>query len=91
MTLAALRQAVIRERLEKRMRTPGQVSDGRWSIFPQFKQQYEPVDVATLVTPTSYIRLDTTQPVERSVQQALAEIQKGRSAYDHGDAYSRSG
>ncbi len=82
---------VIRERLTQRMRTPGSVSDGRWAIFPQFKQQYEPVDVATLEAPTRYIRLDTTQPVERSVQQALAEIQKERSAYDHGDAYSRSG
>ncbi|WP_179131025.1 bifunctional aminoglycoside phosphotransferase/ATP-binding protein [Candidatus Entotheonella palauensis] len=86
-------EAVIRERLEKRMSVPGSVSDGRWAIFPQFKQQYEPVNVETLdggLMPTSYIRLDTTQPVERSVQQALGEIQKGRSAYDDGDAYSRS-
>ncbi|WP_089938756.1 bifunctional aminoglycoside phosphotransferase/ATP-binding protein [Candidatus Entotheonella palauensis] len=86
-------EAVIRERLEQRMRTPGSVSDGRWAIFPQFKQQYEPVDADTLgqgLAPTRYIRLDTTQPVEHSVQQALAEIQKGRSAYDRGDAYSRS-
>ncbi|MCH9662985.1 MAG: AAA family ATPase, partial [Gammaproteobacteria bacterium] len=37
-------EAVIRDRLEQRMRTPGSISDGRWAIFPQFQRQYEPVE-----------------------------------------------
>ncbi len=41
-------EAVIRERLEQRMRTPGGISDGRWDIFPQFQQQYESIDLDTL-------------------------------------------
>lgn len=84
-------EAVIRERLEKRMRTPGSVSDGRWAIFPQFQQQYEPVDAAAQARDAmGYIRLDTTEAVERCVQQALAGIQAGRSTYERGDAYPGS-
>lgn len=87
-------EAVIRQRLEQRMRTPGSVSDGRWAIFPEFRRQYEPVEVDTLhqeLGNTCYIRIDTTQAAEHCVQQALAEIQQGRAIYDVGDAYPRSG
>jgi len=31
-------EAVIRERLEQRVRTPGSISDGRWRIFRQFQR-----------------------------------------------------
>ncbi len=79
-------EAVIRERLEQRMRMPGSISDGRWAIFPQFKREYEPVQASGPdLNNMGYIRLDTTQPVERCIQQALAEIQEGRSADDPGD------
>ena len=84
-------EAVIHERLAQRLRTPGHVSDGRGEIFEQFKQQYEPVEIAAPEPGAAgSIRLDTTQATGRCVQQALAEIQKGRSAHDRGDAYSRS-
>jgi predicted kinase len=80
-------EAVIRERLEQRVRTPGSISDGRWRIFRQFQRQYEPVQASgPELNDMDYIRLDTTQPVERCVQQALAEIQAGRSAADRGGA-----
>jgi aminoglycoside phosphotransferase family enzyme/predicted kinase len=80
-------EAVIRERLEQRMRTPGSISDGRWRIFRQFQRQYEPVQASgPELNDMDYIRLDTTQPVERCVQQALAEIQAGRSAAERGGA-----
>jgi len=80
-------EAVIRQRLEQRVRTPGSISDGRWRIFRQFQRQYEPVEASgPELNNMGYIRLDTTQPVERCVQQALGEIQAGRSAADRGGA-----
>lgn len=85
-------EAVIRERLEQRMRTPGSISDGHWAIFPEFQRQYEPVDATGRERDgTGYIRVDTMQPVEHCVQHALADIQEGRSTYDRSDAHSGRG
>jgi len=85
-------EAVIHERLEQRMRTPGSVSDGRWAIFPEFLRQYEPVQAGgSELGNAAYIRLDTTPPVEHGVLHALAKIQEGRSAYDSGETPPRSG
>jgi hypothetical protein len=78
-------EAVIRQRLAQRMRTPGSVSDGRLEILAQFQRQYEPVEASASKPGTTgymYIRLDTTRPAEHCVQQALADIQEGRSTYD---------
>ncbi len=84
-------EAVIRERLEKRMHTPGSISDGRLAIFPQFLRQYEPIQAGgSELDNTAYIRLDTTQPVEHGVRHALAEIQEGRAAHDPVDTHPRS-
>lgn len=68
-------EEVIRARLQQRQHTPGTISDGRWDIFAQFQQDYEPV---TDSEATRHIRLDTTQPVEDCVQQALIAIWAGR-------------
>lgn len=62
---------VIRTRLQRRQRTPGTISDGRWDIFAQFQQDYEPV---TDGEAAMHIRIDTTQPLEHCVQEALAAI-----------------
>jgi predicted kinase len=72
-------ETVIRERLEQRVRQPGTISDGRWAIFPQFQQNYEPVQE---MKGACHIRLDATQPIESCIEQALAAIQKGRAEYD---------
>lgn len=72
-------ETVIRERLEQRVRRPGTISDGRWAIFPQFQQNYEPVQA---MEGSCHIRLDVTQPIEPCIEQALAAIQKGRAEYD---------
>ncbi len=81
-------EVVIRARLEQRMRTPGTISDGRWALFPQMQQQYEPVQASGQERDnTCYIRLDATQAVEHCVQHALAAIQEGRCAYERRDAY----
>ncbi len=85
-------EAVIRERLEQRARTPGSISDGRWAIFPEFQRQYEPVNTSGQARDgTLYIRLDTTQSVAQCVQHALAGIQEGRSTYDCSDEHSGRG
>jgi aminoglycoside phosphotransferase family enzyme/predicted kinase len=81
-------EAVIRQRLAARLRTPGSVSDGRLAILPQFQHDYEPVTASEAL---SQIRLDTAQPVEQSVQEALAAIQEGRSLYDCTHTYPGSG
>jgi aminoglycoside phosphotransferase family enzyme/predicted kinase len=84
-------EAVIRERLEQRSRRTGSVSDGRWAIFHQFRQQYEPVQADEHESGAmGYIRLDATQPVERCVQLALADMQAGRSAYERRHIHSAS-
>ena len=80
-------EAVIRQRLAARMQTPGGVSDGRLAILPQFQQDYEPVTASESVL---HIRLDTAHPVEQCVQDALAGIQEGRSAYDCPHTYPGS-
>jgi aminoglycoside phosphotransferase family enzyme/predicted kinase len=69
-------EAVLRERLEQRTRVPGTISDGRSDILPQFQRQYEPVQAGEYA---HHVRLDTTQPSECCVQQALAAVQEGRS------------
>jgi predicted kinase len=72
-------ETVIRERLDHRGRQPGAVSDGRWAIFPQFQQNYEPVQE---IEGACHIRLDAAQPIEPCIAQALAAIQEGRAEYD---------
>ena len=85
-------EAVIRERLEQRMRTPGSISDGRVDILPAFQKQYEPVQTTGCKSGNLYyLRVDTTQPAERCVQQALAAIQERKATDDLCETYSRGG
>ena len=64
---------IIHRRLQERNHHIGVISDGRWSLFPQFKRSYEPVvDLPN----TMIIRLNTTQGIERNVQQALWMIRR---------------
>ena len=69
-------EAIIRERLEQRVQTPGSISDRRWELFAQFQRDYEPVYETESA---KSIRLDTTQSGSLGVQQALAAIQEGRA------------
>jgi aminoglycoside phosphotransferase family enzyme/predicted kinase len=72
-------EETLRARLQRRMQTPGVISDGRLEILPQFKQSYEPVQN---IGKMAHIRLDATQPIAQCVQHALSTIQEARTAFD---------
>jgi uncharacterized protein len=64
-------EAVIRARLRQREHTPGTISDAREDLLAPFQQAYEPVQQGEAAC---HVRLETTQPLEQCVQQALAAI-----------------
>jgi predicted kinase len=63
-------EEVCRARLERRARGPTP-SDGRPAIFADFAARFEPVDE---IPPQEHFVLDTTRPVERSVDELRAHI-----------------
>jgi aminoglycoside phosphotransferase family enzyme/predicted kinase len=68
-------EAVLRQRLRARERGPGTISDAREEILAPFQRDYEPVQADETA---SHLRLDTTQPPEACVRQALAAIHERR-------------
>lgn len=61
----------IHRRLDRRLRTPGSVSNGRWELFSQQRREWEPV---TEVPPSHRITLDTSTHPAQTVQQLLYEL-----------------
>jgi predicted kinase len=68
-------QASLRARLRARERLPASVSDAREEILSPFQRDYEPMQADEGIC---WVRLDTTQSIERCVQQALAAIHEQR-------------
>jgi aminoglycoside phosphotransferase family enzyme/predicted kinase len=66
---------VLQERLEQRAQATDVISDGRLDILAEFQRHYEPVQASD---GTPHVRLDTQQPLEVCVQQALAALQEER-------------
>jgi predicted kinase len=64
-------ESVIRTRLKAREQSVEAVSDAREDILSDFQRNYESVREDTWAC---HVRLDTTQDVDRCVQQALATI-----------------
>jgi hypothetical protein len=66
---------VLQERLGQRAQATNVISDGRLDIFAEFQRHYEPVQASE---GTHHVRLDTQQPLEVCVRQALAALQEER-------------
>jgi aminoglycoside phosphotransferase family enzyme/predicted kinase len=69
----ALDEELTRKRLTKRLEQ-GSVSDGRWEIFSQQKEKFEPV---VEVPPQNRVIIDSSQPIDKIAQQVLDKINKG--------------
>jgi predicted kinase len=67
--------SVLHERLGQRAQTAQVISDGRPDIFAEFQRHYEPVQASA---GAHHVRLDTRQPLEVCVRQALAALQEER-------------
>ena len=68
-----LDEELTRKRLIERLKQ-GTVSDGRWEIFSQQKEQFEPV---VEVPPQNRVIIDSSQPIDKIVRQVLDIINKG--------------
>jgi hypothetical protein len=66
---------VLQEGLGQRAQATNVISDGRLDIFAEFQRHYEPVQASE---GTHHVRLDTQQPLEVCVRQALAALQEER-------------
>ena len=62
---------IARQRLESREAEDASVSDGRWELYHQQKQDWEPV---TEVPPDRYIPLDTSGPVQENMRELLQQL-----------------
>ena len=58
-------ETLIRERLERRALDPGEVSDGRWELFPKQRSEFEPP------APGESIPVDSSLPLPAAVDRAL--------------------
>ena len=58
-------EALIRERLEKRCLEAGELSDGRWELFPKQACEFEPPALGESIV------VDSSQPLAAAVDQAL--------------------
>jgi aminoglycoside phosphotransferase family enzyme/predicted kinase len=58
-------EKLIRERLEKRRLDPGEVSDGRWELYPKQLSEFQPP------APGESIQVDSSLPLLKTVDQAL--------------------
>jgi aminoglycoside phosphotransferase family enzyme/predicted kinase len=63
----ALDEELTRKRLAERLKQ-GSVSDGRWEIFSQQKEQFEPV---VEVPPQNRVIIDSSQSIDKIVRQVL--------------------
>ncbi|MCX7816240.1 MAG: AAA family ATPase [Syntrophales bacterium] len=64
-------EETVKSRLESRMRTSSDASDGRWEIFEAQKKDFEPVREF----PSSlHIRVDTSQSIERCEELVLTRL-----------------
>jgi predicted kinase len=61
---------VCKLRLAERARLPS-VSDGRLAVFDEFIARFEPT---TELSPKEHFVVDTTEPVEKSLQPVLNEL-----------------
>jgi aminoglycoside phosphotransferase family enzyme/predicted kinase len=68
-----LDEELTRKRLIERLKQ-GSVSDGRWEIFSQQRERFEPV---VEVPPQNRVIIDSSQPIDRIVRQVLDIINKG--------------
>jgi predicted kinase len=66
---------VLQERLRQRAQATQVISDGRLEIFAEFQRHYEPVQASAGM---HHVRLDTQQPFDVCVRQALAALQEER-------------
>jgi predicted kinase len=66
---------VLQERLRQRAQATQVISDGRLDIFSDFQRHYEPVQASAGM---HHVRLETQQPFDVCVRQALAALQEER-------------
>ena len=64
-------EEVVRQRLTARRQQPGEVSDGRWEIFPQHQANFEPL----AADEAGVIPLDTIRPVSELIDRVLRETE----------------
>jgi len=63
--------SVVHERLDQRMRTSRDASDGRWELFEKQKSDYEQISG---LPPGAHILIDTCGTPSQSLYQALSEM-----------------
>jgi aminoglycoside phosphotransferase family enzyme/predicted kinase len=64
-------EEVIRERLERRIATPGTISDGRWELFRDQADEFEPPDGSE----GNYIMVDTARSSAETVELILHALE----------------
>ena len=65
-----LDEAIIRERLDKRMKE-GSASDGRWEILEPQKKHFEPI---TEASPANHIKVNMASPPDKLAKEVAARI-----------------
>jgi hypothetical protein len=63
--------SVVRERLEDRMSDVREVSDGRWELYFQQKNDFEPLESAC----ESWDEIDTSLPVEENLERIVSLVE----------------
>ena len=66
-----LPEAEVQRRLERRFQNADSMSDGRWELFRQLQQQWEPV---AEVPANRYLRSDTSGPPQKTLRQLLYQL-----------------
>lgn len=66
-----LAEAEVRRRLDERQKQQGSVSDGRWEIFPQQREEWEPVGEVPL---SRHIQVDTDGPLQEVMRGLLLSL-----------------
>jgi aminoglycoside phosphotransferase family enzyme/predicted kinase len=64
-------ERIVEQRLQSRMQMPGEVSDGRWELFHQHKQAFEPPDHDE----GRLIFIDTSKPVSDNITIILKALE----------------
>ena len=67
-------ESVLKRRLEKRLKDPKAVSDGRWEIYVQQKRRFEP---PVELPKEQLITLDTNLPLEQLIEMLEKALQQG--------------
>jgi len=67
---------ITRKRLEKRMRDNDNASDGRWDLFQQQKEDFDPIDE---IPAGCYLKIDTSSHPEMTRQELIEKIKSGES------------